>query len=539
MTRTPMLGHLLRALHLARHAEASGVSTAEALERREAAVSRRDVLRASGVVAGGLALAACGQTPTATLTAQAATSTSSEPVAIIGGGVAGLTVAYRLHRAGIPYRVYEASERVGGRMKTLRGHFGKPVELGGEFIDTTHRNIRRLASELKLDLVDLAQVDVGLIPQWYDIGGRRYTEREAVDAFRPLARCIDDDLASLGADTVSYHNPEAGRRLDQLSVRAYLEMIGTTGWLLDLLDVAYNIEYGLDCAEQSSLNFLYLVGNKPGQFKLFGYSDERYGIVGGNDRLPAALAAIVGANIQTGTWLEAASMRRDGRYTLTVNRGGTRSTVIAPRVVFALPFTTLRNVDLSGLPLPAVKRRAINELGYGTNSKLIAGFTSRIWRERYGSSGETFTDQFWQNTWESSRGAPGAGGCLTNYLGGHHGLAVGIGTAQAQTDAWLAGMERVFPGLNATRSSEAPVRAFWPGNPYVLASYSCYTVGQWTTISGAEPEQVGGLHWCGEHTSVDAQGYMEGGVVSGERVATELVTQLTGTKTQRSAPALA
>ncbi|PNY81680.1 hypothetical protein CVO96_10120 [Deinococcus koreensis] len=538
MTRTPLARALGQALGLARRAERAGVESADVLGQQEAAVSRRAVLRASAGAAAGLALAACGQTapPLASaLGGQGKPPADGSPVAIIGAGVAGLTVAYRLHQAGIPYRIYEASQRAGGRMQTLRGGFTKPVELGGEFIDTGHKHIRRLAGELGLGLVDLAQTDTGVIAQWYDFGGRRYSEREAVDAFRPLVKRIDDDLASLGAETVSYLNPDAGRRLDTISLHQYFLDIGASGWLLELLDVAYTIEYGLDTREQSPLNFLYLVGTRPGQFELFGLSDERYAVVGGNDRVPAALASVVGGGIQYGTWLEAVSGRRDGRYTLTLNAGGRRTDVVAPRVVFALPFTTLRTVDLRGLALPPVKRRAIAELGYGTNAKLIAGFTRRVWRDTYGSSGEVFTDQFWQNTWESSRGAPGAGGALTNYLGGQPGLDIGAGTAQTQTDRWLGEMERVFPGLNAARSAAAPVRAFWPGNPYVRASYACYRPGQWIQISGAEAEAVGGLHFCGEHTSIDAQGYMEGGVESGERVVRELLAAVAGRRVARLA----
>jgi monoamine oxidase len=57
---------------------------------------------------------------------------------VIGAGVAGLTCAYRLHQHGLRCAVYEASDRVGGRTRTLRGYFagGQIVEQGGEAIDT-------------------------------------------------------------------------------------------------------------------------------------------------------------------------------------------------------------------------------------------------------------------------------------------------------------------------------------------------------------------------------------------------------------------
>ena len=263
VSRTPLFQAVQRMMALALQAEYGRISTAEALERREedqaAHISRRDLLRTGA--AGAAYLMLNGTTPVLAGGA-GGPRPSGTPVAIIGAGVAGLVVAYRLHQAGIPYQVYEASGRAGGRMSTLRGHFSKPVELGGEFIDSGHTHIRALARELQLPLIDLPQGDSGLIEQWYDIGGRRYSQRQAIDAFRPLAKRIDADYANLG-DGVNYRTPQKGLKLDYLSIREYLEQIGVSGWMLALLDVAYTIEFGLETSEQSSLNFLTLVGTEP------------------------------------------------------------------------------------------------------------------------------------------------------------------------------------------------------------------------------------------------------------------------------------
>ena len=45
-------------------------------------------------------------------------------IAIIGGGLAGLHAAYRLHRAGLPFQLFEARDRLGGRILTVNedGH---------------------------------------------------------------------------------------------------------------------------------------------------------------------------------------------------------------------------------------------------------------------------------------------------------------------------------------------------------------------------------------------------------------------------------
>ncbi|MCV4714002.1 FAD-dependent oxidoreductase, partial [Escherichia coli] len=89
-------------------------------------------------------------------------------------------------------------------------------------------------------------------------------------------------------------------------------------------------------------------------------SDERYTVEGGNDLLPRRLAQIVGDAIQLDSALEAVSQRSDGQYVLAFRQGGRSVQVVAPRVVLALPFTLLREVAI-GVPLPAVKLRAIRE----------------------------------------------------------------------------------------------------------------------------------------------------------------------------------
>jgi monoamine oxidase len=54
------------------------------------------------------------------------------------------------------------------------------------------------------------------------------------------------------------------------------------------------------------------------------------------------------------------------------------------------------------------------------------------------------------------------------------------------------------------------------------ASYSFYRVGQYTAFAGYEAVRQGGVLFCGEHTSIDFQGFMEGGASEGKRAAKEL-----------------
>ena len=120
---------------------------------------------------------------------------------------------------------------------------------------------------------------------------------------------------------------------------------GIDSRLGQLLDVAYNIEYGAESAEQSSLNLLYLLGYRgQGQLRIFGASNEKYHVVGGNDQIPARLAD--GARRADHDRLGARRDRADAGRAADGSRSSRarrRRTVTADRVVLALPFSILRS----------------------------------------------------------------------------------------------------------------------------------------------------------------------------------------------------
>ncbi|GGS26687.1 protoporphyrinogen/coproporphyrinogen oxidase [Actinokineospora fastidiosa] len=83
-------------------------------------------------------------------------------VAVVGAGIAGLTVAHRLRRAGREVRVFESAEHVGGRMRTLRRD-GYTVDTGAEMIGTHgYPATWRLLGELGMSDVDAPLIGAGL-----------------------------------------------------------------------------------------------------------------------------------------------------------------------------------------------------------------------------------------------------------------------------------------------------------------------------------------------------------------------------------------
>jgi monoamine oxidase len=332
-------------------------------------------------------------------------------------------------------------------------------------------------------------------------------------------------VASLRGTDITYRTRHGAESLDRLSVAEYLERAGARGWVRDLLDVGYTTEYGLETDRQSALNLLLMIDAEPDPFRIFGESDERFHVRGGNDLIPQRLAERLADAIETGTVLEAVSRRPDGRYVATLRRGEGVSEATAEHMVIAIPFTVLRDVHMD-VALPAAKRRAIAELGYGTNAKLMIGFGARPWREAHRSNGSVLTDLPFQLTWETSRLQDGRAGILTNFTGGRQGVALAQGTPAEQAARTVAGLEKVFPGAARAREGMKEARFHWPSFAWTRGSYASYLPGQWTSIAGAEGEPVGNLHFAGEHCSLEAQGYMEGGCESGERVAAEVLEAL-------------
>ena len=353
---------------------------------------------------------------------------------------------------------------------------------------------------------------------------------EIVEAFRLIVPRIRKDMAPLRGTIPTYRQPHRGQALDRLSIAEWLETRGVTGALRSLLETAYVGEFGLEAAEQTALNLLLMIGSKPGSFELLGESDERFHIVEGNDSVPTRLAERLTQPVTLETRLEAIRRQATGTYMLTVNQAGAVRDLEADKIVVTIPFSVLRQVDLTGVELPQVKRLAIATLGYGTHTKLMTGFTRRVWHDT-NENGSSVSDLLYQSSWDMSRGQPGTHGILTNFAGGRCGIALGEGTPEQKAAEFVEQLEQVFNGAQEAHTTLA-VRFRWATSHSFLGSYACYKPGQYTTIAGAEGEAVDGLHFAGEHTSLAFQGFMNGAVESGERAAREILASV-GKRKQR------
>jgi monoamine oxidase len=487
-----------------------------------AGTSRRDFLRRSGVLAAATAATSAlgGWRP-------AANAATAPRVVVVGAGLAGLSAAYQLKKAGYTAQVFEASTRLGGRCWSYNHNefaSGQVSEHGGELIDQNHTQIRQLVQELGLNLDNLLAAEPNGTEMAGYFFGKPYTFTQATNDLKGIWQQVHSDVSAASYPTLYNSFTQRGWELDHMSIYSWIENYvpgGHSSPLGQLLDVAYNIEYGGETSQQSSLNMLYLLGySGQGQLRIFGPSNEKSHVTGGNDRVVSGLAAALPGQITTGVALSALARSADGTYKLTWSNG-TVST--ADRVVLALPFSLLKQVDCTKAGFNKVKQLAIKDLAMGTNSKLHLQFRRRSWYDQ-DCNGETYADTGYQNTWEVTRAQSGAEGILVNYTGGTIGASFGprAGSPTQRAQKFLGQIEPVLPGLTAQWNGKAFID-YWAGNPWSLGSYSYWKVGQYTSFTGAEREVSGACHFAGEQTSIDFQGYLNGAVESGYRAANEIL----------------
>ncbi len=504
--------------------------------RSERGSTRRELLGAAGAIAAA-----------ASLPASAAASGSGPArrrgpvprIAIVGAGLAGLRCAHLLWNGdagqaastgGIASTVYEANaERAGGRCWTLRGYFadGLETEHGGSFLNSNQRAVRELATLLGLSQEVVNGGDLPAGEEIFYIAGAPYTLQEA-----------NADWANVGFETFKAaareaQSEEGESRLDNMSVPDWLESteIGAGSRFGRLMLANTVTENGGDPSDQSALDLIELLDhNHLGSVVPLPGDDERYHVVGGNDQLVSRmLEQLPAGTLQPGHVLVALRQNSDLSITLTFEVSGAMVDVGADFVVLALPFSTLRDVDLANSGLSPQKLEVIGTMGMGTNAKVHLELSHKTW-PALGFSGATYGE--WQRLacgWDDcvQLGADASPALFVAFPGGDAGASGLTGAAHGPAPAadaeWALGeLEHVFSGTTAAFTGRA-YEDHWAQDPWVKGAYSYYRVGQASTYGRLARAEDGRYLFAGEHTSIANIGFLDGAVASGERAARRLL----------------
>lgn len=518
MARSPLLRQLHALLRETDH------------ETRRQPRSRRDFLKTGALMGGALALA-----PLQTLAKLEKGARPLRPVAVVGMGAAGLMAAYELQKRGVPYQMFEASSRVGGRILTDDRTFaeqGQFCELGAELVNSDHEVLRTLAAELGLSLEDFAPGDQDVATELYVHEGLSYSAEQVKAAGLPLVKAIRADFKRIFGksepEVLTATSPFRfnAQKYDDMSLAQYLDnQTALAPWFRELMKIGYETESGVPADRQSVLTLFSMFMGFEGTWSTYGTSDETSRIKGGSSRLMDALHKKLSAPVNFKHQLVKV-VEKNNQIDLTFRTSDDQKTLTFQQVLITLPLPALRKVEGfsdQALKLPANVHKAIQEMQYGMNSKTMLGFSQRVWRKSKKlkpSNGAVLSDLYTSVLWESSRLQKDPAGILTAYAGAQKAYDVSLG----RVSTILNDIQTLFPGTKETFNQKS-AQFNWPKYPWAQGSYSSLAPGQYTTLNGLLHTPFLGrkLYFAGEHVSINYSSYMEGALETGAQAA-KLIT---------------
>ena len=448
------------------------------------------------------------------------------PVAIIGGGIAGLTALWHLTRAGVDARLFEARTRTGGRMLTVRAKGAPAIELGGQLVNTEHADMHALCKAFGIALIDRK----GGPHRTMILDGAAELPRDRlVEGLRGIAGQIDADAQRLDKDYA-----RVAAELDCLSFTGYLDKYARLmpdSWARRLMEATARTEYGVEPGQASALELVFNLPSVEGRrIDVLSRSDERYVVAGGSSALVDAMTRRLASRITTYRRLTRIDPRGGGAR-LTFSNA---ETFDASYVIVSTPASIMSRIAY-GVPLLPLWRQFIGEVGLGLNGKVQSITAARPWKKPIGRGGEIWQVDHAAGSslgWDGAvRPAGGAGGVWTWFTGGSEVRAADLPDARALATRWARLAEAGVPGMAAAMGRT--VRSNWHDEPFTGGSYVNFRPGQltkfaeliWTEADGVAsvPLSSGPIYFAGEHLSDAYPGYMNGGAQTGRLAAQAVI----------------
>jgi monoamine oxidase len=387
-------------------------------------------------------------------------------VILVGAGFAGLAAADELNRAGVDVEVFEARDRVGGRVWSVP-FAGSSVERGAEFILPHDETVIATAGRL-----GLALVRKGTLYGNRELrGGPPVSSAQVLAAVGRLGSGLQDGTL---AEALGAHDLEPGVAE---AIQARIEV-----------SCAYPAE-DLDAS---------VLTEGAGAFGDF----DTFTVDGGNDRIARELAAGLDGAVRLSAPVSNVAWR-DGE--VRVVGGGHEA--VADAAVIALPATTLGAIRFE--PSLPPEKAAVR---YGQAAKLFVALGTPAPPSQVLS----VPDRFWCYTQLGADGAPlPFVGAFAGSPGALEALEVAAGPSR-----WIEAVRELRPDLDL--DPDRVLLSRWADDPWARGAYSARSATPpMDTIALSLP--IGPLSFAGEHTAGAWHGLMEGALRSGGRAARELI----------------
>jgi monoamine oxidase len=456
---------------------------------------------------------------------------SGKRVVVLGAGLAGLAAAWNLLQRGHDVLVFEAKNQPGGRVRTVRAPFlhGGYAEAGAVRIPSQH--------ELTLKYIRLMGLESKLVPYGQDVGehlwylqGRRFTTpaadwpldgltpQEKANPFAMLGAYLGPALVAVGDPTGPGFPSSAALELDRRRIDEYLRGAGASdAWVQVLF------------ASEGHASRLSVLGVAMIEAALLGSAPvQTFGLQGGNDQLPMALAAKLGGRVKYDSPIVRLAHGEDGVRVTFRDRSGRQQQVHADRCICTLPFPVLRRVAITPA-FSETKMAAIRDYQLMPAARQYFQTRTQFWRDdplgRLGGLNMVGTDTVVERLWNTSLLQPDRTmGMLHSYMFDDHAMAFGSLHPHQRAAKWRGAIAQFLPGLRA-REVVATYAKVWHDDPWQRGAISFLQPNQFERLWPAARRAEGRVHFAGEHTSVFL-GWQNGALESAERVAQEIIDDM-------------
>lgn len=443
-------------------------------------------------------------------------------VAIVGAGLAGLTAARELTRAGVEIIVLEARGRVGGRTCSRVTSNGTLVEMGGQWLGPTQDHLAALAAEV--GATTFPTYNEGKNIEWYR--GQRSTYEGTVPMGDPTAvmEMIEVMLElNLMAGETPLETPWTAAQAvewDGQTLETWMRTHIESEHARALLTLGVQSIFAAEPRDLSFLHFLFYVHSAGNLNRLLsvanGAQERRFhqGAQSISQRMAEALGqrVVLNAPVHTVTqheqevWLESDAL-----------------TVRAGRAVLAMPPTLAGRLRYRPA-LPGVRDQLTQRVSMGAVIKVQCLYRRPFWRED-GYSGQATSDQGAVRLTFDNSPEDGSSGVLLGFIEGDEARFWGGKTLEERHAEIIECLARYF-GEQAKQALAIEELNWWD-EEYSRGGYTGFLApGVWSAYGPALRQPVGRLHWAGTETATVWNGYMEGAVRSGERVAQEVLALL-------------
>ena len=426
-------------------------------------------------------------------------------MAVIGAGLSGLVAARELVREGLDVVVLEARSRPGGRTRTAMVG-GATVDLGGEWVDDAHAEMKGLVADLGLGLVPAARRKEEAL---WNIGGRSTDEMPLSEPDHDVYRRMHEALVEAAEGLDSESPWKGGAPARDRSVEAWLEAEGMTQDGLHVVETLLSTCGSTVTLDLMSFCFYTVkVATRGGPDK-----GNEYRVEGGAGWVAEALAEGLGERVRYSS--PVVELRQDGGIEVRYGDAGAVQSLWAGRAVLALPFSCYGGIRFDP-HLPSPLRELASGDRYGVGRKMAFVYDGPV-----EAPALAVTDSPLGYLW-TIRGPQGQNG-VVSFSGGRT-LAEELRFPREERERRAVALLRGLFGLPEPGFVE---EAAWSEDPWARGSYLIAGPGDAETLRRIG-RSFGLLHLAGAEAVPAAPGFMNSAVKGGLRAAREVVEALSG-----------